>query len=61
MTELKPCPFCGREATIRFLDHEVTYWRVTCSDPSSCGIIVYTPELPSRIQAIGLWNRRVKE
>ena len=60
MTELKPCPFCGGEATFGGSEHvkpyDKPYWYVVCFN---CGASVYGNE--DKEKAVEAWNRRVKE
>ena len=55
MTEqkLKPCPFCGGEASI-YVAHDDGYY--VCCDECGCGLPVYNTEE----DAIREWNRRTK-
>jgi hypothetical protein len=48
-SELKPCPFCGHEATFDLYDN------VNC-EAFDCGC--YGPFKPSRFEAKTAWNRR---
>ena len=55
MTEqkLKPCPFCGGEASI-YVAHDDGYY--VCCDECGCCLPVYNMEQ----DAIREWNRRTK-
>lgn len=53
MTELKPCPFCGGEATI--FDHDHAYW-ATCL---KCEAEIMMQG--SYLEAIEAWNRRAND
>lgn len=53
MTELKPCPFCGGEASI-YVAYDDGYY--VCCDECGCGLPVYNTEE----DAIREWNRRTK-
>ena len=59
--ELKPCPFCGGEAT---LDHvngsHGELWDIFCST-RSCEIRPCTVWFTTEQDAIEAWNRRVSE
>ena len=55
MSELKPCPFCGGEASIaKGHDGELLPW-VMCRE---CGAETYC--FDSVAEAIEAWNRRAK-
>ena len=53
MTELKPCPFCGGEASM-YIAYDDGYY--VCCDECGCGLPVYNTEE----EAIEAWNRRTK-
>lgn len=59
MNELKPCPFCGGEASIlvKDWDNRADEYKITCS---LCGVMQknYTFE---KSDAIAAWNRRAGE
>ena len=50
MSELKPCPFCGRKAAVVWMEF---YW-VECKKCKA-----ETRGVHSRAAALELWNRRV--
>jgi Lar family restriction alleviation protein len=56
MTELKPCPFCGGEATYLSSGnyYPKEFWKVICKNCSVCTIYKATQD-----RAGELWNRRV--
>jgi Lar family restriction alleviation protein len=54
-TKLKPCPFCGGEATVSYEKFFETY-HVGCED-NGCPVIAGT-DGDSEEDAIGRWNRR---
>jgi len=58
MMELKPCPFCGKEAQMRVERHFPSGFDYTprCSDPSCAGRIA--KKWLSRETAEYAWNRR---
>ena len=53
MRELKPCPFCGGEATHGKYWHG---WIVICSECGCKSVYAFSPE-----EAIDAWNRRVTD
>ena len=53
MTELKPCPFCGKKAYSLEPDVSNQFWTVSCL---SCVAIDITG--PTEEQAISKWNTR---
>lgn len=60
MDELKPCPFCGREAHIK----EVVsccdkLYTVGCSDSECMGYETWLLK-PAKEEAIAAWNRRAE-
>ena len=68
MTELKPCPFCGGEATLkwdtryprpdcnRIVAFEVVCINSECIIYNADDVYFYTPE-----EAIEAWNRRAND
>ena len=54
MSELKPCPFCGGEATTMEIQYEG--WTAMCVDCPAETSYLFTEE-----EAIEAWNRRVSE
>lgn len=56
MTELKPCPFCGREARIW---QGFDYYRVACESQYECAGQVGPYDTEE--EAINAWNRRKGE
>lgn len=61
MTELKPCPFCGGEATSIFgimIDGKQSEWNVIkCKNPK-CRIQPSTDWHKSKSVVVREWNRR---
>lgn len=59
--KLKPCPFCGREATVHARKDEEAgqiFYGCMCKNTGCCMI----PTLyMTKMQAIELWNRRTGE
>ena len=53
-TKLKPCPFCGGEASM-YIAYDDGYY--VCCDECGCGLPVYNTEE----EAIEAWNKRVGE
>lgn len=60
--ELKPCPFCGEEATLqRYFDpHEDIAFYVACSG-ESCEVSPMTNDFRTEQEAIEAWNHRAGE
>ena len=60
-TKLKPCPFCGGEATMKVTQHIPNGLDYTpqCLDPYCCGRI--TKKWQDRDVAAYAWNRRAPE
>jgi Lar family restriction alleviation protein len=63
MSELLPCPFCGElDAEIEYVDHDISFY-VECKVCLACGPIIHSimnnDKESSKIEAIGLWNKRV--
>ena len=54
MTKLKPCPFCGGEAST-YVAYDDGYY--VCCDECGCGLPVYNTEE----EAVEAWNKRVGE
>lgn len=59
--DLKPCPFCGREALIEVYDHKPTgyVYKPTCTDKSCAGSS--TRRWKTIDLAVNAWNKRVME
>lgn len=57
MEELKPCPFCGGEATVKRIESIYRY-RVSCD---KCPVEVGRHWFGTKEEAIEAWNRRVSE
>lgn len=55
MTELKPCPFCGREAGITELTYPMKHYTVICSN-EKC--YAQMGDFLSKEEAIRMWNTR---
>lgn len=54
--ELKPCPFCGREAALKEFEHD---YLVRCSAPAQhSGLIVHTTWFATAEEAAHVWNTR---
>ncbi len=53
MSELKPCPFCGKSSAIRVEQETEEVFFVACYDCCASG-----PYMPSKQQAIDAWNKR---
>lgn len=60
--ELKPCPFCGKEAWLGNLPMELergaVIYRVGCSDSECIGYETMSMEFDSKDDALAAWNRR---
>lgn len=61
MPKLKRCPFCGKEARLRYLGDKLRgdKYMVQCTDTSCPGRIFRT--YPSETAAERAWNRRMSE
>ena len=61
--ELKPCPFCGGEATLWGFteDDGNKCFKVFCGNGLSCHVQVSTNNFYTMKGAIEAWNRRVGE
>jgi hypothetical protein len=57
MAELKPCPFCGKIPTVRFINVLEKYW-VEC-DNKKCRIQPCTDAHKFKSVVVREWNRRV--
>lgn len=63
MAELKPCPFCGKEARLQIeksrLTNKIAFW-VDCSDSSDglCPVLPKTGVCETEEEAINMWNTR---
>ena len=58
-TELKPCPFCGCDATTVYAKRG---WKGECSNRfGTCTVNARTHYQPTKPQAIDAWNRRASE
>ena len=61
MAELKPCPFCGGEATAEFgivITDKPSDWNVVCCKNKQCRIQPTTDWHKSRSVVVREWNRR---
>jgi Lar family restriction alleviation protein len=62
MTELKPCPFCGAEASVKMLeyDDDCRVWGVFCESDleSEYSHGHYVDNYPTEAEAIAAWNTR---
>lgn len=57
MLDLKPCPFCGGEASLAVVTTTgVDRYRVYCP---ACGVTTW-PRFKESRKAIAAWNRRTK-
>ena len=72
MKELKPCPFCGGKASIRYLYDDVVYWtyddepiirrRFVCEcSEDGCLVSPVTDSFDTEEEATEAWNRRYKD
>ena len=61
MSELKPCPFCGKEAEMKVSKHipNGTDYTPRCKDTACCGRL--TKKYTVKETAIYMWNRRTGE
>lgn len=56
MTELKPCPFCGRKPTVTFLENCKKHW--ICCENEKCKIQPCTDWHTNKSVITREWNRR---
>lgn len=59
MTEIKPCPFCGSEATFRYKEGLDT-WIVECSNTSCPASYMIGMDYDTQEEAVEVWNRRAE-
>jgi Lar family restriction alleviation protein len=64
VSELKPCPFCGGEASTEFIDYEGDTWVgkhevICCND--TCVVQPNTDGFEPEEDAIKAWNTRALE
>lgn len=59
-SELKPCPFCGAEATLNYKEALET-WIAECSNFSCPASYMIGMDYNTKEEAIGAWNRRTKD
>ena len=57
MTKLKPCPFCGGEASIEIYESSYREYSVGCTKCPACLEEYYCTEHEAEKQ----WNRRVND
>ncbi|MBQ9564189.1 MAG: Lar family restriction alleviation protein [Synergistaceae bacterium] len=58
--KLKPCPFCGGEAVLDFVDDDA--WYVHCIDyDGDCDMRPHTKSYETPEEAIEVWNRRAND
>ena len=63
MSELLPCPFCGRsDAEIEYVNQDISFY-VECKVCLACGPIIHSiknnDKDSSKIEASELWNTRI--
>ena len=56
---LKPCPFCGGEATTGKIEYNATYY-VRCSNRKICDVLPFTKAYDEIEDAIDAWNKRAE-
>lgn len=61
MDELKPCPFCGGEAVVVYIEWCACYTVRCQSEYAECGVIPGTKYFVVESEAIEAWNRRVED
>jgi hypothetical protein len=61
--ELKPCPFCGKEALIQLdSDHHGDFFNLGCSDINCMAKwMFYTRDIEDLDKSIEKWNTRIPE
>lgn len=57
---LKPCPFCGGEASVVNVSYKYEQWFVTC-DNDYCTAKPFTTEFDTPQKAIDAWNMRTEQ
>lgn len=64
MSELKPCPFCGKQAELVKENHgfgNPFVYRIGCLTTNCCGRRPIQTGWHTEKAAVGLWNTRVQE
>ena len=65
MEKLKPCPFCGEEASIE-IDHDGNSYTLGCHKDEDCPgfqvLFIWHTDIgtPAEQECIDLWNKRSK-
>lgn len=60
MNELKPCPFCGVEAEVVWLDSVYIHGFVARCANAECIIVAETDIYPTEAEAVEAWNTRAE-
>ena len=64
--ELKPCPFCGDDYIVLYLEYTTSRyfhaheWKIGCQTIGCCGCHVYGHNFDTKKKAIEAWNRRAE-
>ena len=59
MSELKRCPFCGREAELLKIESDGEFYVRCCN--GGCAVIPTTWTYKTETEAVNAWNHRVDE
>lgn len=60
---IKPCPFCGRDAELRWefdMEDEDLFFDVVCLNPGCAASHGFERKAMDHVAAIERWNRRIR-
>ena len=55
---LKPCPFCGGEASFSDPMHAIPGFQIGCMDREGCDFSPYSLIFKTEDEAVAAWNKR---